>query len=337
MRTASPNTPHPALAGAPYEITVQCSSQFAPELAQHLSDIDLMAAVQATLRHQKVTRGSIAIAITNDETVRALNRDHRQLDAPTDILSFGSTPNAAQADLVLPPDLVEEMDSYLGDLVIAYPYTQRQAARDGRAMADELRLLVVHGTLHLLGHDHAAPEEEAAMWALQEEILRELAQEGSLKRTAAETFVEEHASGKIVLTDASKPDALARKRHADRNFFTGRWFSFRAAVDGTLHTLRSQPNAWIELAAITVVSAAGAWLQISAAEWAILALTFGLILALEAVNTAVEATIDLVSPDYHPLAKIAKDAAAGALVFAVLGSLGVAIAVFGPRLLALLG
>ena len=59
------------------------------------------------------------------------------------------------------------------------------------------------------------------------------------------------------------------------------------------------------------------------------------ILSLEAVNTSVEAIIDLVSPHYHPLAKTAKDAAAGALVFAVLGSLCVAVAVFGPRILSL--
>ena len=61
-----------------------------------------------------------------------------------------------------------------------------------------------------------------------------------------------------------------------------------------------------------------------------------MILALEAVNTAIEAVVDLVSPQFHPLAKTAKDAAAGALVFAVCGSIFVAAAIFGPRLLALL-
>jgi diacylglycerol kinase (ATP) len=59
------------------------------------------------------------------------------------------------------------------------------------------------------------------------------------------------------------------------------------------------------------------------------------VLSLEAINTSVEAIIDLVSPHYHPLAKIAKDAAAGALVFAVVGSLCVAAAIFGPRIFAL--
>ncbi len=118
-------------------------------------------------------------------------------------------------------------------------------------------------------------------------------------------------------------------------FLAGRWASFRAALSGALITLKTQPNAWIELTAAVVVIAAGLWLRIDPIEWAVLALTLGLVLALESVNTAIEAAIDLVSPDHHPLAKTAKDAAAGALIFAVLGSLGVAVAIFGPRILAL--
>jgi diacylglycerol kinase len=105
---------------------------------------------------------------------------------------------------------------------------------------------------------------------------------------------------------------------------------------GVLYTLRTQPNARIELSALGIVCLAGWRLGIAANEWALLALTIAVVLALEAVNTAVEAIVDLVSPEYHPLAKIAKDAAAGAMVFAVLGSVAVAGAIFGPRLWALL-
>lgn len=122
----------------------------------------------------------------------------------------------------------------------------------------------------------------------------------------------------------------------DRGFWRGRWFSFKAAIAGAVHTVRTQPNAWIELAALAVILVAGWWFAIRAIEWALLGLTVFIVLALEAVNTAIEATIDLVSPHYHPLAKIAKDTAAGAMVFAVLGSLWVAAAIFGPRLWALL-
>lgn len=134
----------------------------------------------------------------------------------------------------------------------------------------------------------------------------------------------------------SSPATLAALTGRDRRFLASRWFSLKAALAGVRHTLLTQPNAWIEVTAVASVTLMAWWLGITAIEWALLALTFSLVLALEAVNTAVEATIDLVAPHYHPLAKIAKDAAAGALVFAVLGSLGVATAILGPRLWQLL-
>ena len=115
-----------------------------------------------------------------------------------------------------------------------------------------------------------------------------------------------------------------------------RWHSFSAAVSGAAYTVRTQHNTRIELAAAVVVVAAGLWLRIDALAWAVLALTIAMILALEAVNSAIEAVVDLVSPDYHELARTAKDCAAGAMIFAVLGSLGVAAAIFGPPLLRLL-
>lgn len=120
----------------------------------------------------------------------------------------------------------------------------------------------------------------------------------------------------------------------DRGFWQGRWYSLKAATAGALHTLRTQPNAWIEVAALGVVALAGWFFRVSAVEWAVLILCAFGVLSLEAVNTAIEAVTDLVSPHYHPLAKIAKDAAAGALIFAVLGTILVAAAIFGPRLAA---
>lgn len=114
-----------------------------------------------------------------------------------------------------------------------------------------------------------------------------------------------------------------------------RWHSFTCAVRGALYTLRTQRNAWIELAAAAVAIGAGLWLGLQPAEWGVVLLTIFVILALEAVNSAVEAAVDLASPQYHELARVAKDCAAGAMLFAVLGAIGVAAAVFGPRLLAL--
>lgn len=121
----------------------------------------------------------------------------------------------------------------------------------------------------------------------------------------------------------------------DRTFLSGRWHSLRMAFSGAVYTVRTQPNAWIELAATIVVCVAGWWFGLSPVEWAILGLTFCLVLALEALNTAVESVVDLVSPYYHPQAKVAKDAAAGAMIFVVVGSILVALAIFGPRVWAL--
>jgi probable rRNA maturation factor len=130
----------------------------------------LTSTVQHLLRLRGVTTGSLTLAITDDETVQRLNRDFRGIDAPTDVLSFAHEADAGET-LALPPELAAEMDGFLGDIVIAFPYAKRQAAHYQNEVNAELRLLAVHGTLHLLGYDHATPEEEAAMWALQEEAL----------------------------------------------------------------------------------------------------------------------------------------------------------------------
>jgi probable rRNA maturation factor len=134
--------------------------------------VDLAAitsAIQHLLRLRGVTTGSLTLAITDDETVQRLNRNFRGIDAPTDVLSFAH--DAGSEKLALPPELANEMAGYLGDIVIAFPYAERQAAHYQNEVNAELCLLAVHGALHLLGYDHATPEEEAAMWALQEEAL----------------------------------------------------------------------------------------------------------------------------------------------------------------------
>ncbi len=107
----------------------------------------------------------VTVVITDDAHVRALNKQFRGVDAATDVLSFPADPPPEALD----PTEVEP--DYLGDLIIAYPYTKHQAEELGHALADELVLLVVHGTLHLLGFDHDTPEHQDEMWAEQAEVL----------------------------------------------------------------------------------------------------------------------------------------------------------------------
>jgi len=158
--------PEPRVPFEPAEerISVQVDEPFVAEV-----DVaDLMAAIAAALEHEGETNAELTLVITDDETVADLNRRYRGVDGPTDVLSFPAqepTPGFVSAP---------EAAAYLGDIIIALPFTRRQAAELGRPLADELRLLAVHGVLHLLGYDHAEPEEEAAMWARQEAILSRL-------------------------------------------------------------------------------------------------------------------------------------------------------------------
>jgi probable rRNA maturation factor len=105
----------------------------------------------------------MTIVVTTDEAVQTLNRQYRAVDAPTDVLSF-------PADIPSMPD----EQPYVGDLMIAYPYASAQAQREGHDLTQSLMLLVVHGTLHLLGYDHDSPQQRAEMWGVQESVLQQL-------------------------------------------------------------------------------------------------------------------------------------------------------------------
>src|SRR5688572_3756638 len=100
--------------------------------------------------------------------------------------------------------------------------------------------------------------------------------------------------------------------------------SFLYAFQGLWVLLRTQRNAKVHLLAVLVVLVAGFWLRLGQSEGLAVTIISALVLALEAVNTAVEAVVDLASPEYHLLAKRAKDVAAGAVLIAALGALVVA-------------
>ena len=126
-----------------------------------------------------------------------------------------------------------------------------------------------------------------------------------------------------------KPPTDAPPRPARR---TGLARSFYYAFAGLGFLFRSQRNARIELAIGAAACALAAWLGISRAEWAVLIFTIALVLILEGLNTAVEAAIDLASPDLHPLAKAAKDLAAGMVLIAAIASIVVGLLILGPPL-----
>lgn len=112
--------------------------------------------------------------------------------------------------------------------------------------------------------------------------------------------------------------------------------SFKYAFAGIALLIKTQPNARFHLLAAVVVIVMGWYFEVSALEWAMLALTIGAVLAAEGFNTALEFLTDLVSPDYHELAGKTKDVAAGAVLITAFAAIAVAVCIFGPKIVALI-
>ena len=108
--------------------------------------------------------------------------------------------------------------------------------------------------------------------------------------------------------------------------------SFGFALEGVSYLIRTQRSAQIELVIGVMVIALAAWLRITALEWAVLVLAMALVLALEALNTAIELTVTLASPERHPLAKAAKDVSAAMVLIAAVGAVVVGLAILAPPL-----
>ena len=129
---------------------------------------------------------------------------------------------------------------------------------------------------------------------------------------------------------------MSQRRFAHRGWGWARLRSFADAFRGLALVFVSQANARIHALATVMVIGAGWWLRLTALEWALVAAAIAIVWTAEAFNTAVEFLVDLVSPEEHPLAGKAKDAAAGGVLAAAIGAAAIGAIVFGPKLCALL-
>lgn len=151
---------------AEFTIHIQVDEEMPPEQRPLPEALALLeTAVITTLQQQKADSGELTLFLTGNKRIQQLNLDYLGHDKPTDVLSF---PAGA------PMPGMAGMTPYLGDVIIALPYAAQQATAAGHETDAELQLLAVHGTLHLLGHDHANPDEKAAMWQAQTAVLSQL-------------------------------------------------------------------------------------------------------------------------------------------------------------------
>ncbi len=145
------------------QITFEIDAAFAGTIQAD----QLARAVELTLQRffQPPELPTLTLVITGNETSQQLNQQYRGIAAPTDVLSFGNVPD---------PDFPGTDQNYLGDVIVAYPVAETQARAGGHTPEQELTLLAVHGTLHLLGFDHDSPANKMEMWSVQQEIMAEL-------------------------------------------------------------------------------------------------------------------------------------------------------------------
>jgi probable rRNA maturation factor len=128
----------------------------------------LNAVLEGGARMLDLPNETVAVlTLTGDEHLREYNRRYRGLDETTDVLAFAAQEAPLDQRFQAPPGT----EHWLGDIVIALPRARRQAREAGHSMNDEVRLLAVHGFLHLLGYHHAERAEETAMTALTNRIL----------------------------------------------------------------------------------------------------------------------------------------------------------------------
>ncbi|MDR0888831.1 MAG: rRNA maturation RNase YbeY [Coriobacteriales bacterium] len=236
-------------------------------------------------------RTELSISLVEPDEIHELNREYRNVDAPTDVLSFecdgegdaaewgtGSPGSKTDGKADAKSSTVREQDeSYvLGDVIIC-PVVAREHARDFNSTFEhEMALMLTHGILHLLGYDHIDDAEAEVMEAREDELVDAW-------------FANANANGSL--------------QHA-----------FKCALVGIRDAIKGGRNMKIELVIAALAIIASILLPLSAAEWACVLILIGVVLAAEVMNTAVEAVVDLISPKQDARARRAKDCAAGSVL-----------------------
>lgn len=153
-------------------MSVQVDTIVCPEVREELrQQLEQLSArcVGTVLRIEGRLSNSIEVSVlfTDDAFIKELNAQYREVDEVTDVLSFAMLDCESEVDRIEVPGL----PVILGDIVISLDAAKRQARAAGKSTSDEVRLLLIHGMLHLLGYDHDEPEKEAIMWKRQEMAL----------------------------------------------------------------------------------------------------------------------------------------------------------------------
>ncbi len=139
-------------------------SVYAKDVKSSIPASLLKRAAEFTLTKEKYRHGELSIHLVKEPEMQKLNRVHRGLNRPTDVLSFSALEGA----------LIGPKGSDIGDVFLCIPYIKEQAKREGVSMKEECVRMLIHGVLHAIGYDHGKPEEAKRMFARQEAYLSEV-------------------------------------------------------------------------------------------------------------------------------------------------------------------
>ncbi len=288
-------------------------------------------------REGKPINTEVSISFVDDTAMAELNERFRGMEGPTDVLSF-------ECDNI--DDDITAADGpscpvyELGDIIIAPDVAARQSTEFGNSFEQEVSLLIVHGLLHLCGYDHIVDEEAEVMEARERELLTAWTERDL--PAVSETACGGRSRGASRWRDdaQTRPPCCGRAWCADAAGAGASRFplvcAFRCAAAGVAYAFRSQRNLKIQVILGLAAVAAGFALGISRVDWLAIVLCIIVVSVAEVVNTAIESAVDLASPEWHELARAAKDAAAGAVLLASAGSVIVGLIVFAPYALDLL-
>ncbi len=135
-----------------------------PDFARRVQGDWLVGIARITLEHEDVGDCQLSLAVTTDAEIHALNRRYAAEDRPTDVLAFSQEEGE---EFVSAPDELR----HLGDVVMSLETAERQASEAGHDLDAEMAHLLAHGVLHLLGYDHAAPDDERKMRERERAVL----------------------------------------------------------------------------------------------------------------------------------------------------------------------
>jgi probable rRNA maturation factor len=177
------------------------SIEVSNESGMEVPEADLVSVAQFALGRMEVHPGAeLSMVIVDLDTMADLHVRWMDLPGPTDVMSF-------PMDELEPggrPDKAEPGPAMLGDIVLCPQFAAEQAKKAGHSLEQELALLTVHGVLHLLGYDHAEPEEEKEMFALQNQLLAEWSEERRQEaRREAQRARDRELLGNVGLIDDS--------------------------------------------------------------------------------------------------------------------------------------